>query len=128
MVTVPFNAGRTSVHHIMPVLLPRSAERQNVIDRLREAGIQTTIHYPPTHHLSFYRDLYPNVSLPKTEDFTARELTLPLHPRMEAADVETVTRCLAEALEAESGFAGAASFQSLRAVSPANLSVGVSSP
>ncbi len=87
-----------------------SAERQNVIDRLREAGIQTTIHYPPTHRLSFYRDLYPNVSLPKTEDFAARELTLPLHPRMEAADVETVTRCLAEALEAEPGFAGAASF------------------
>ena len=60
MVTVPFDAGRASVHHIMPVLLPRSAERQNVIDRLREAGIQTTIHYPPTHRLSFYRDLYPN--------------------------------------------------------------------
>ena len=127
-VTVPFDAGRASVHHIMPVLLPRSAERQNIIDRLREAGIQTTIHYPPAHRLSFYRDLYPNVSLPKTEDFAARELTLPLHPRMEAADVETVTRCLAEALEAEPGFAGAAASRGTYAAFPSNLSVRVSSP
>jgi len=118
MVTVPFEAGRASVHHIMPVLLPLSAERQTVIDRLREAGIQTTIHYPPTHRLSFYRGLYPNVSLPKTEDFAARELTLPLHPRLEAADVETVTRCLAEALGAEPGFATAATLQRLHAASP----------
>lgn len=128
MVTLPFESGRASVHHIMPVLLPRSVERQNVIDHLRAAGIQTTVHYPPTHRLSFYRDLYPNVSLPKTEDFTARELTLPLHPRMEAADVETVTRCLAEALEAEPGFAGAAPFQSRHAASPSNLSERESSP
>ncbi len=127
IVSVPFDAGRPSVHHIMPVLAASVGRTANVIDRLREAGIQTTIHYPPTHHLPFYRDLYPNVSLPKTEDFTARELTLPLHPRMEAADVETVTRCLAETLEAEPGFAGAASLQSLHAASSSNLSVRVSS-
>jgi hypothetical protein len=68
------------------------------------------------------------VSLPKTEDFAARELTLPLHPRMEAADVETVTRCLAQALEAERGFAAAASSRSTYAAFPSNLSVGMSSP
>jgi dTDP-4-amino-4,6-dideoxygalactose transaminase len=97
-VMVPFEPERTSVHHIMPVILPGLIDRQDIIDHLRAKGIQTTIHYPPAHQFSFYCGLYPDVSLPRTEDFADRELTLPLHPRMAASDVETVTRSLAEAL------------------------------
>jgi dTDP-4-amino-4,6-dideoxygalactose transaminase len=97
-VVVPFEARRPSVHHIMPVVLPASCDRQEVIDHLRANGIQTTIHYPPAHRLSFYRSLYPEVDLPRTEAFTDHELTLPLHPRMEPADVERVTSALADAL------------------------------
>ncbi|RUX53507.1 DegT/DnrJ/EryC1/StrS family aminotransferase, partial [Mesorhizobium sp. M7A.F.Ca.CA.002.12.1.1] len=38
-VTVPFHEPRTSAYHIMPVLLPRYADRQDVIDELRRQGI-----------------------------------------------------------------------------------------
>lgn len=98
-VAVPFEAGRACVHHIMPVLLPRGTDRQRVIDALWARDIQTTIHYPPVHRLSFYRTLVPDVRLPATEDFAARELTLPLHPGLEAGDVERVIAALAEVLE-----------------------------
>jgi dTDP-4-amino-4,6-dideoxygalactose transaminase len=97
-VVIPFEESRPSVHHIMPVVLPDSCDRQDVIDHLRAKGIQTTVHYPATHRLSFYRNLYPDVKLWRTEAFSDHELTLPLHPRMEQADVERVSSALAEAL------------------------------
>ena len=101
-VTVPFADPWPSAHHLMPVLLPTAVGRQSVIDRLRKRGIQTTIHYPPVHRLTFYNDLYPDSYLPRTEEFAGRELTLPLHPRMIPATVELVVNSLTAALGAES--------------------------
>ncbi|MBX6426560.1 MAG: DegT/DnrJ/EryC1/StrS aminotransferase family protein [Variibacter sp.] len=98
-VAAPFSAPRESAHHIMPILLPPGRDRQPVIDRLRDCGIQTTIHYRPVHRLTLYRDLYPSVSLPRTEDFARRELTVPLHLRMPPQAVETVVTALAAAVE-----------------------------
>ncbi|MGO4672186.1 DegT/DnrJ/EryC1/StrS family aminotransferase [Bosea sp. 2YAB26] len=100
-VTVPFQQPRLSTFHIMPVVLPAGVVRQEVIDHLRENGIQTTIHYPPVHLMTLYRELCPGVQLPRTEDFALRELTLPLHPRMEAETVELVVDTLARAVQAE---------------------------
>ena len=101
-VSVPFrnrrNASRPSSHHIMPVLLPVHADRQAVIDRLRESGVQTSFHYPPIHTLSFYRDRHPSPRLPTTEEFATRELTLPLHPKMQHSQVEYVAHALAQAI------------------------------
>lgn len=96
--TVPFTEGRVSSHHLMPVLLPTRVDRQAVVRVLRDAGVQTTIHYPPIHELSFYRSRFPSNHLPKTEQFAERELTLPLHPKMEEDDIETVVNALATAL------------------------------
>jgi dTDP-4-amino-4,6-dideoxygalactose transaminase len=100
-VMVPFADPWLSAHHLMPVVLPAAISRQAVIDRLRERGIQTTVHYPPVHSLTFYNDLCPGSHLPRTEDFARRELTLPLHPRMTPATVELVVDSLAAALGAE---------------------------
>jgi dTDP-4-amino-4,6-dideoxygalactose transaminase len=99
-VIVPFEEAWTSAHHLMPVLLPAASGRQDVIDELRNRGIQTTVHYPPVHRLTFYNDRDPDCSLPRTEDFARRELTLPLHPRMTLATVELVVSALADALNA----------------------------
>ena len=97
-VVVPFSAPRTSARHIMPIVLPRHCDRVEVIAALKTAGVQTTIHYPPTHLFSFYQETFPGVRLPETEDFAARELTLPLHPQMQEQHVDLVTRALADAL------------------------------
>ena len=99
-VMLPFASSWPSAHHLMPAILPTSAGRQEVIDRLRDRGIQTTVHYPPVHRLTFYRELYPDCCLPRTEEFSQRELTLPLHPRMTLATVKVVVKSLADALAA----------------------------
>jgi dTDP-4-amino-4,6-dideoxygalactose transaminase len=95
---VPFATQSLSTHHIFPVLLPESADRGLVIAALRQEGIQTSFHYPPIHLLSWYLDRNPGVRLPVTEMFASRELTLPLHPKMEDAQVEHVTRALRRTL------------------------------
>jgi dTDP-4-amino-4,6-dideoxygalactose transaminase len=87
-----------SAHHIMPIILPKYVKRQQVVDTLRAEQVQTTIHYPPAHLLTFYRTRFPSVSLPRTEEFAQRELTLPLHPGMSEGQVDQVTTALARAL------------------------------
>ncbi|WP_029076577.1 DegT/DnrJ/EryC1/StrS family aminotransferase [Kaistia adipata] len=97
-VAIPFSAPRLSAYHIMPILLPDAAQRQDVIDRLRSQGIQTTIHYPPVHKMTLYRERCPGVHLPKTEAFAQRELTIPLHPDITTKTVEGVVAALADAV------------------------------
>ncbi|WP_448188657.1 DegT/DnrJ/EryC1/StrS family aminotransferase [Azospirillum sp. sgz301742] len=100
-IVMPFAEPRASAHHILPVLLPAGVDRQRLADAMRADGVQTSVHYAPVHHFTLYRDRFPGVHLPLTEEFARRELTLPLHPRMEERDVETVTQALARALASQ---------------------------
>jgi len=84
------DASRQPAYHIFPLLLPVGVDRQGFIDRLRETGIQTSIHYPPIHQFNYYRARYSNLSLPITESASAREVTLPLYPTMSEGQVSWV--------------------------------------
>ena len=97
-VVVPFDQTRETAAHLMSVLLPSRANRQTVMDHLREDRIQSSIHYPPIHKFSYYRERFPDVILPKTEEFCARELTLPLHPSLTDDDVNRVVESLQKAV------------------------------
>lgn len=84
--------------HIMPVLLPPSVNRHAFMDTMRKAGVQTSIHYPPIHHFTYYQQYYPGVSLPITEAVGSREVTLPLYPSMRDEDVDCVLQAVRDAL------------------------------
>ncbi|MFM8323107.1 MAG: DegT/DnrJ/EryC1/StrS family aminotransferase, partial [Chloroflexota bacterium] len=85
-------------YHIFPALLPDGVDRKAFIDQLRAAGVQTSIHYPPIHQFSYYRQRCPGVSLPRTEAVARREITLPLYPGMDAAAFELVVETVKAAL------------------------------
>jgi len=100
--TLPFHGGRfereldhTAVH-ILPVLLPEGTDRLAVMARMKEAGIQTSIHYPPVHHFACYAT--PEDALPRTTALAARELTLPFFPTLADADVPVVVETLVRSL------------------------------
>jgi dTDP-4-amino-4,6-dideoxygalactose transaminase len=100
-VEMPFaDAKGQSACHILPVLLPPGIDRKEVMQRMRSAGIQTSIHYPPVHQFSYYRQRYPGVSLPNTEHVAAVELTLPLYPTLTTQDVDEVLLSLQQAMAA----------------------------
>jgi dTDP-4-amino-4,6-dideoxygalactose transaminase len=77
-------------HHIYPVVFPTMAERDEVADRLKENGIQTSLHYSPVHWFTAFRKIVPGLSLPVTEAFASRELTLPLYPSLSGDQVDTI--------------------------------------
>lgn len=100
-VEVPFRErGLEGAHHLMPVLLPGGASRDDVRAMLERRGIQTSVHYPAAHLLTRYRDRAEgwNGDLPITEDVAARQLSLPMHTKLRERDIELTAEALAEAL------------------------------
>lgn len=96
---VPYDVSRgLSSCHLRPVLLPEGANRTQFMAEMKARGIQTSIHYPPIHHFSYYRQAFGGESLPLTEMVGEREVTLPLYPALTPADVEIVVAAVAEAL------------------------------
>jgi dTDP-4-amino-4,6-dideoxygalactose transaminase len=73
-----------SAHHLMAVLLPPGIDRADLQASLAASGVQTSVHYPPTHLFSFYRRTFPTAGrrLPVTESVAGRLLSMPLHGRM----------------------------------------------
>ena len=98
-VGLPFDAGHPTSGHIMPVLLPAGTDRAAVMASMRAAGVQTSVHYPAIHQFDYYRRTFGSPSLPATEQFSRRELTLPLHPALSPEDVDRVVAALRKALD-----------------------------
>ncbi len=88
-----------SACHLFPVLLPAKASRERFMQFMREQGVQTSIHYPPIHSFSYYREKYGHLSLPRTEMVGLREVTLPLYPTMGEEKVKIVVQAVRKALQ-----------------------------
>ena len=99
-VQMPFAADHPTSGHIMAALLPAGSDRLQVMQHMRERRVQTSMHYPPIHAFSYYREALPTAPLPQTEAFCERQLTLPLHPQLSLGDVDRVVAALAESLQA----------------------------
>jgi len=98
--TLPFHHSRgVSAFHIFPIILPQGVNRIAFIGNLRAKGVQTSIHYPPVHQFSYYREQYPGIKLPITEDVAGREVTLPLYPTMSDEQVDVVIASVLSALD-----------------------------
>ena len=82
--------------HIFPVLLPEGIDRVRVIESMKSAGIQTSIHYPPFQEFLAYQHLAAQKT-PVAAEISRRELTLPLYPGMTEDDVALVTDALIKA-------------------------------
>ena len=97
-ITIPFrnfSRGKSS-YHIMPVLLSEKIDRTKVIESMKQAGVQTSIHYPAIQSFSAYNGKIN--STPKAEYVCAHELTLPLYPGMTEADADVVCEALVGAM------------------------------
>jgi dTDP-4-amino-4,6-dideoxygalactose transaminase len=102
---VPFlNAVGRSGYHIMPVLLPQRVNRRRVMERMKTAGVQTSIHFRPVDTFTSYHETELGACnhLPYTHEIGERALTLPLYPSMRADQAEYVCEVLQRALAAAS--------------------------
>jgi dTDP-4-amino-4,6-dideoxygalactose transaminase len=96
-ISIPFSRFRgIPSYHLFPVLVAPFVDRNRVMEKLKDFGIQSSIHYPPVHLFSLYRNQfgYRRGDLPKTEEVSGREITLPLHPRLNTRDVKWIAKKL----------------------------------
>lgn len=82
------------------MLLPAGANRAHLTAALTAAGIPTAINYPRGLHTqkAFAGLGYAPEDFPVTQDATARVLSLPMHPYLDAATQERVAASLRAAL------------------------------
>jgi dTDP-4-amino-4,6-dideoxygalactose transaminase len=87
--SIPDSAG-----HLMVALARNASERSRAATKLREAGIQTSLHYPCIVDFEAF-SRWQNSAVKFAREFTSRAITLPLFPTMTGADVTEICNVLA---------------------------------
>jgi dTDP-4-amino-4,6-dideoxygalactose transaminase len=101
-VSFPFDKSslENSSHHLAIALLPEGISRDAVRTRMQGERIQTSVHYPPIHRFTFYKEANGR-RFPRTDEVADRILTLPLFPHMSDDEVTLVADTLQRAIRAE---------------------------
>ncbi|MCC3701375.1 UDP-4-amino-4-deoxy-L-arabinose aminotransferase [Rouxiella badensis] len=73
--------------------------RDRLMEKLKEVGIGTGLHFRAAHTQKYYRERYPDLSLPNSEWNTARLCSLPMFPDMQDSDVDRVVDALKSLVE-----------------------------
>lgn len=98
-IVVPFadNTEFTS-NYIMPIVITKGTveDRDAIRNKIHEAGVQTSVHYPAIHRFSIYKDY--GAVLPQTEYVTDHEITLPMYAALTMADVEYIVNVVDKAV------------------------------
>ena len=95
-VTTPFvPEGYGHVYHQYTVRVP-DGKRDTLRDYLKEQGVGSEVYYPvPIHKQKLYtQELGYNQTLPETEKAALEVLSLPVHPSLSQADLETVVKAI----------------------------------
>lgn len=72
--------------------------REQVISRLKAAGVGTQVHYIPVHTQPYYQNMVGQQQLPGAMAYYRATLSLPLFPSMTTADVERVAKTIEEVI------------------------------
>lgn len=91
VITPKVREGYGHVYHQYTVRLDGGRDRGAAAQQLRDAGVGTGIFYPvPAHQHDYMRKVVGETSLPVTEQLTKEVISLPVHPGLTQADLETI--------------------------------------
>ena len=85
------------VYHLFPVFV---SNRDKIIKKLDEKGVQTGIHYPvPIHLQEAYSSLgHKKGDFPESERQARREISLPIYPGITNRQIDYVSECLIDSV------------------------------
>ncbi len=101
---VPQTAELTShAYHIYPLQIKFdmiSIEKEKLFHHLREKDIFCQVHYIPIHLQPYYKKKFgfQTGDFPVAEKFYKQEVSIPMHPQLEAEDLDYVTKNIWESL------------------------------
>jgi perosamine synthetase len=79
------------VWHQYTVRVDGGRDRDAAVKQLSEAGVGTGVFYPvPAHQQVYMRDIVGEVRLPVAEQLAKEVISLPVHPQLSHADLETI--------------------------------------
>lgn len=88
---------KTGCTHVFHQYTVRAKKRDQLAAFLKEKDIGTGIHYPiPIHKQPLYKELGYKDSLPVSEKAVEEVLSLPVHPALSRADVQTIVEATKE--------------------------------
>ena len=92
VVTPKVSQGYEHVFHQYTIRVDRGRDRDAAVKQLNDAGVGSGIFYPvPAYRQAPLIELgYGNVSLPVTERLVKEVISLPVHPLLSQADLETI--------------------------------------
>lgn len=94
--------GRPHAYHLYTLRIAKHSriDRNQLLSKLKDAGIGTSVHFVPLHRHPFYRMkyAYSDAQFPVSEKLFAEMLSLPIYPAMSEQDVNTVIEGVRSAL------------------------------
>jgi dTDP-4-amino-4,6-dideoxygalactose transaminase len=94
--TAPAPRGSCSANHLFTITLDPSIDRDAARSVMAGHGVQTSVHYPPIHRFQPFKQA--GITLPVTDDYARRTLTLPLFPHLTVEQRDQVVAALKSAL------------------------------
>ncbi len=98
-IIIPFENNDNFVsNYIFPIVLDSSNRdnRDNIRNKLHDKGIQTSVHYPPVHRFSIYKNDY--LDLPNTDYVANNEITLPMYSKLSVQDLKYIINTFKKSL------------------------------
>ena len=94
-IIIPFeDYDEFSSNYIFPIVLKNidGDKRDEVRNKLAEAGIQTSMHYPAVHRFSIYKDYF--TDLPTTDIMVKSMITLPMYAKLTSEEIIFIAESL----------------------------------
>ena len=104
-VTTPYEApDRSHIFHLYTIKIEKEHagnRRNELFQKLSEAGIQSSVHYTPLHLMSFYKQFLQEDQhgFPAAEKIYDEILSLPIYPTLTRKNMDNVTSKIAESLQ-----------------------------
>jgi UDP-4-amino-4,6-dideoxy-N-acetyl-beta-L-altrosamine transaminase len=84
--------------HLYPLRVRDATRRTAFVERLRALGLGVQVHYIPVHWHPVYQQLgFRRGMCPVAEDWYAREVSIPMYPKLSDSEVDSVIERVAEA-------------------------------
>jgi UDP-4-amino-4,6-dideoxy-N-acetyl-beta-L-altrosamine transaminase len=91
-------AGAEPAWHLYPLRVRAASRRSAFVERLRALGLGVQVHYIPVHWHPVYQRLDCRRGMfPVAEDWYAREVSIPMYPKLSDSDVDSVIERVLEA-------------------------------
>lgn len=91
VITPKVKDGYGHVWHQYTIRVDGGRDRDAAVKQLNDAGVGTGIFYPvPAHQQSYIVDMFGPVHLPVAEKLAKEVISIPVHPQLSQADLETI--------------------------------------